>query len=106
VADRVLAEYIRDRGRIGGDSLPDPIDIRLDLDRDLIGADRARQVRSVLAELPEKERTAIRMIFLEGLDRSEVCGALGVRPEYLRVVVHRACAKLREGLRPKKHKKV
>jgi RNA polymerase sigma-70 factor (ECF subfamily) len=104
VADRVLAEYIRNRGRFDEDSLPDLIDGRLDLDRELIDAERARQVRSVLGELPERERAAIRMIFLEGMDRSDVCSALGVRPEYLRVVVHRACSKLREQLRGKKAK--
>lgn len=103
VADRVLSEHIRARGRIEGDGVPDLIDTRLDLDRELIGAERARQVRSVLAELPEKERTAIRMIFLEGIDRSEVCTTLAVRPEYLRVVVHRACSRLRDRLQ-KKHK--
>ncbi|HWR52732.1 MAG TPA: RNA polymerase sigma factor [Bryobacteraceae bacterium] len=106
VADRVLFEYIRDRGRMEENGPNDFIDGRLDLDRELVDAERARHVRTVMAELPEKERDALRMIFLEGLDRSEVCSVLGVRPDYLRVVVHRACGKLRERLSGKKYKKV
>jgi RNA polymerase sigma-70 factor (ECF subfamily) len=53
-------------------------------------------VRRILATMPEKERTILRWVFLEERDRQEVCRTLGVDPEYLRVLIHRAKDRFRK----------
>ena len=69
---------------------------------DEIGADAAMadeevrtQVRSVLSELPEKDRKILRWLFFEERDKGEVCRVLQVDREYLRVLVHRAKQRFR-----------
>jgi RNA polymerase sigma-70 factor (ECF subfamily) len=52
-------------------------------------------VRSVLSELPEKDRKILRWLFFDERDKGEVCRALQVDREYLRVLVHRAKQRFR-----------
>jgi RNA polymerase sigma-70 factor (ECF subfamily) len=51
-----------------------------------------------LATLPDRERMAVMLCDVEGLDRDEVCNALGVRATHLRVLLHRARHRLRKAL--------
>lgn len=57
--------------------------------------DRAR-VRYVLAELTGRERDVLKWLFFEERDKDEVCRALNVDRNYLRVLLHRAKARFRE----------
>ncbi len=98
-AENVYRELVRGWMRSGSDEpVPDVADQRYDLDRELIDAERKKHVRELLATLSPKDRRLLRMLFFEGLDRTEVCRKLGVTPDYLRVVTHRARARLRAGM--------
>ncbi len=48
------------------------------------------KVREILLDLPFRERSLLKAVFLDERDRDEVCGAFGVDREYLRVLLHRA----------------
>lgn len=61
----------------------------------LVAQDDAARVRRALAELPEKDRQVVRWLFLEERGKDDICRELGVDRAYLRVLVHRAKAKLK-----------
>jgi len=94
VCTNVLFEVYRAQSRVA-----EPVEDRIS---DEIGADTAMadeevrtQVRSVLSELPEKDRKILRWLFFEERDKGEVCRVLQVDREYLRVLVHRAKQRFR-----------
>ena len=94
VCTNVLFEVYRAQSKVA-----DPVEDRIS---DEIGADAAMadeevrtQVRSVLSELPEKDRKILRWLFFEERDKGEVCRVLQVDREYLRVLVHRAKQRFR-----------
>ncbi|MGA3212990.1 MAG: sigma-70 family RNA polymerase sigma factor [Terriglobales bacterium] len=70
-------------------------DTNIDLDGFLITKETQETVRQVLAQLPEKDRTLLRAVFLEGRDKDQVCREFGVARDYLRVLMHRAKARFR-----------
>ena len=91
VSNNVMLELLRGERR--HDQLnegAEPQDRSIDLDAPLVTGERKRHVAEVLAELPEKDRALLRMIFLEEKDRTEVCREFQVDGEYLRVLLHRA----------------
>jgi RNA polymerase sigma-70 factor (ECF subfamily) len=47
-------------------------------------------VRSILAELPERDRRVLKAVFFEERDKDEICRDFGIDRDYLRVLVHRA----------------
>jgi RNA polymerase sigma-70 factor (ECF subfamily) len=97
VSNNVLLEHLRAEGRFeGGGALFEPADEHITADQELINQDRQRLVQSILAELSDKDRVLLRMVFFEETSREEVCRRLDVTPEYLRVVLHRAKARFRE----------
>ena len=55
-------------------------------------------VRSAVAVLPERERQAVLLYYVEGLSSPEVASALGEPPGTVRVRLHRARRRLRERL--------
>jgi RNA polymerase sigma-70 factor (ECF subfamily) len=69
---------------------PEPADQRVDMDASLITQERKRMVAEILDGLGSKDREILRLVFLEETGRDEVCRKLGVRSEYLRVLLHRA----------------
>lgn len=104
VCNNVLLElsHKRARGAATGDEAPDVPDTRINLDASLITAERKRLVESVLNGLHPKDREILRLIFFEDSDRKEVCDRLGVGPEYLRVLLHRAKNKFQAAYTRKK----
>jgi len=60
-------------------------------------AEEREQVRNVLAALPEKDRKILRWVFFEERDSGEICRALNVDREYLRVLIYRAKKSFRAG---------
>jgi len=56
---------------------------------------RKSQVLKILEALPAKDRDLLRLVFLEERDKDEICTALHVDREYLRVLVHRAKSRFR-----------
>lgn len=63
-----------------------------------VTTERKDLVRSVLDELPEKDRRILRAVFLEDADKDEVCKRFDVTRDYLRVLVHRAKIRFRTAL--------
>ncbi|MGO9094973.1 MAG: RNA polymerase sigma factor [Bryobacteraceae bacterium] len=106
-SNHVLWEYRRldDRGlRELDPGAPEPIDERMEIERDVIDQDRKRVVESVLRQLSATDSRVLRLLLLEDRDKDEVCRELDVTPDYLRVVLHRAKARFRNriGLRRRK----
>jgi RNA polymerase sigma-70 factor, ECF subfamily len=100
VCNNVLHEFFRAEARhaYNNENLPEPIDERVDVEMPLISEQRRREVKRVLAQLPEKDTRLLTMIFFEERNRSEVCRDLGVDRNYLRILLHRAKARFREHL--------
>jgi len=48
------------------------------------------KVREILLGLPARDRNLLKAVFLDEMDRDDVCRELGVDREYLRVLLHRA----------------
>jgi RNA polymerase sigma-70 factor (ECF subfamily) len=68
----------------------DAPDTTLDMEGVLINEERKRFVYVVLQEMPELEARVLRMIFVDDMDRDEICKQLNLRRDYLRVILHRA----------------
>jgi len=93
ICNNVLLEHYRASSRDTSledepeNDFPDPV-------IDVLGAVAARQmerkVREILEEMSERDRRILRGIFLEELDKDEVCREFGVDRDYLRVLLHRA----------------
>jgi RNA polymerase sigma-70 factor, ECF subfamily len=98
VCNNVLHEFFRAETRHAyySETLPELIDERVDVEMPLINEQRRREVKRVLAQLPEKDTRLLSMIFFEERNRSEVCRDLGVDRDYLRILLHRAKARFRE----------
>lgn len=62
----------------------------------VITADTVREVRRVLAGLPERDRRVLEALFLQERDKDEICRELGVTRDYIRVLLHRAKQSFRE----------
>ena len=74
----------------------DPPDKRMNTESVLVSEETNELVRRTLEELPWKDRELLRMVFYEDTDRADICRNFRISPEYLRVLVHRAKARLRE----------
>jgi RNA polymerase sigma-70 factor (ECF subfamily) len=96
VCNNVLLEQFRSSTRAEGfEEGFDPPDKNIDMDRSLITEDAQKQVKQVLAQLPERDRQILKQVFLEERDKDQICRELGVDREYLRVLLHRAKSQFR-----------
>ena len=71
------------------------VDGSVNPETEVVTRERKDMVRSVLDELPQKDRRILRAVFLEDLDKDEVCKRFDVNRDYLRVLVHRAKIRFR-----------
>jgi RNA polymerase sigma-70 factor, ECF subfamily len=93
ICNNVLLEHYRASSHVSSlddepeDDFPDPV-------IDVLGAVAAREmegrVREILDNMAERDRRILRAVFLEELDKDEVCREFGVDRDYLRVLLHRA----------------
>jgi RNA polymerase sigma-70 factor (ECF subfamily) len=97
VCNKRLLEYYRssakDRSR-----KDEPIEVAdkvLDLDGLLITQETAKCVRRILEELPKKDRSILRSLFFDDMEKDAICVEFGIERDYLRVLVHRAKDKFR-----------
>jgi len=92
VCRNVLSESRRDDYRNQHDSLEfnDVADEKLSLEELIQLQEHGELVRTVLSELPERDRHLLQARFFEERDNEEVCGDFGVDRDYLRVLFHRA----------------
>jgi RNA polymerase sigma-70 factor, ECF subfamily len=100
VCDNTTKEYFRKLGR--DQTMPeaqsDPPDESEGSEERLVTDERKRHVRKILDDMPDKDQRLLRAIFIEDRDKDEVCREFQVDRNYLRVLLHRAKAKFREGL--------
>ena len=94
VCTNVLFEAYRAQSRVA-DPIDDRVSEEIPADTALADEEERTQVRSVLSELPEKDRRILRWLFFDERDKGEVCRVLQVDREYLRVLVHRAKQRFR-----------
>jgi RNA polymerase sigma-70 factor (ECF subfamily) len=103
VCNNVLCEHYRAAARHA--HLPekclDPPERAPDPETEFGIKERKRFVREVLATLPTKDREILSLIFLEEREKGEVCRICHVDRNYLRVLLHRAKNRFRNGV-PKK----
>jgi RNA polymerase sigma-70 factor (ECF subfamily) len=100
VCNNVLLEHFRAEGRTTEmpEHMSDPADPAGSQESSLVNEERKVEVRRVLETLPQKDRTLLKKIFFEEKDKDEVCQEMKVDRDYLRVLLHRAKARFREGL--------
>ena len=92
VCNNIVLEWYRARSRNSGvdPAENEPADTTIDMDGDLIAEERKKLVRIVLEELPEADRSVLRMVFWEEAPREDICKTMKVDRGYLRVLLHRA----------------
>ena len=61
----------------------------------LVDEERAK-VQQVLSGLPKKDQELLRLLFIEERDKDDVCQAMNVDRNYLRVLLHRAKAHFKD----------
>lgn len=66
-----------------------------DVERTVMARQELGRVERALGQLPGRERLALVLTDIEGLEREAVCHALDVTPTHLRVILHRARNRLR-----------
>jgi len=98
VCNYIVRERCRhERDEAWEDNRVDPIDPATENpDAGLINADLQRKIAGILAQLPEKDRKILRAIYLDELDKAEVCRRFKVSADYLRVLIYRAKIQFRE----------
>jgi RNA polymerase sigma-70 factor, ECF subfamily len=103
VCNHVMLEFSHQRSRhpLAAEDAPETADERVDLDASLVTTERKRLVAQVLDELAPKDREILRLVFFEELERGAICDRLGVEPEYLRVLLHRAKSRFQAVCRSK-----
>jgi RNA polymerase sigma-70 factor, ECF subfamily len=94
VSNNVLFEVYRAQSRVA-DPLEDRVSEEISAETSMSDEEERTQVRSVLSELPEKDREILCWLFFDERDKGEVCRTLHVDREYLRVLVHRAKQRFR-----------
>lgn len=95
VCNNVLFELYRAQSRTA-DPLEDRPCLDALADEELLHEESRSEVRRILNDLPDKDRKLLRWLFFEERDKGEVCRALKVDREYLRVLVHRAKLRFRD----------
>jgi len=100
VCNNVLFEIYRRQSKLASHSSDEGEDVaqdRPDAETVLMGEETQARVRQVLSELPPKDKDLLNALFMEELDKDEICRRLGVDRSYLRVLLHRAKARFRAG---------
>jgi RNA polymerase sigma-70 factor (ECF subfamily) len=96
VCNNVLFEQYRAGSRTT--SLPEEYDApenRAPMDVVLLDAENRERVREALADLPQKDKDLLHWLFFEERDKDEICRAMNVDRNHLRVLLHRAKLRFR-----------
>lgn len=101
VCNNVMMEQIRASARSSpaGEEYTEFPDSSPHADTLLINDERLQQVRKILGELPAKDRDLLRAVFINEEDKDAVCLRFNVDRQYLRVLLHRARARMRQEFR-------
>ncbi len=80
------------------ENAPEPPAPLADPDEPIVNEERKVLVREVLDQMSDRDRAILRLIFLEEIDKQEVCRRFQVDSGYLRVLLHRAKQRFRRAL--------
>jgi len=97
VCNHVLLEHYRSGSKnvaLEGEHLELP-DKTLSLESLVISEQTQAIVRKLLSQLPKRDQAILRAVFLEEMEKNQVCARFGVGRDYLRVLVYRAKEKFR-----------
>jgi RNA polymerase sigma-70 factor (ECF subfamily) len=102
VCNNVLLEHYRSGSKNvtldpAHSEIPDRV---LNLESFAIAQETSSNVRKVLSQLPDRDRSILRAVFLEEQPKDDVCRRFGVTRDYLRVLIHRAKEKFRSHMGP------
>jgi RNA polymerase sigma-70 factor (ECF subfamily) len=96
VCNNILFELYRAQSKVS-----DPVEDRPSQDAPadsvMVSEQERSEIRRVVDDLPEKDRKVLQWLFFEERDKEEICRVLKVDREYLRVLVHRAKLRFRDG---------
>ncbi len=93
VCNNVLLEHYRASSRsqsLDEEGMPEPQAKGADVLSLIASSQLSAKVREILLDLPVRDRSLLKAVFLDERDRDEVCREFGVEREYLRVLLHRA----------------
>jgi RNA polymerase sigma-70 factor (ECF subfamily) len=98
VCNNVLLEYFRQHGKLTqiDKDTPEPLDAGAGGEQELLTDEIRRNVRSLLNELPPKDRKILQAVLIEERDKDHICRDCGVNRDYLRVLLHRARNRFRQ----------
>jgi RNA polymerase sigma-70 factor (ECF subfamily) len=95
VCNNVLFEFYRTQSRFS--PAPEDRPSQEAPAEDVMAGEQERtEVRRIVDQLPEKDRKILRWMFFDERDKGEICRALKIDREYLRVLVHRAKLRFRD----------
>jgi RNA polymerase sigma-70 factor (ECF subfamily) len=93
VCGNVLFEHCRSSSRVESldeQGQPEPPATGIDALGHVARGQLKRKISQILVDLPERDRSLLKAVFLEEQEREEVCREFGVDREYLRVLLFRA----------------
>ena len=98
LSHKIIDHYRRTLGRVpdgeeDADLLATPSSA--DVERVVAARQELAAVDRALMQLPERERLALMLVDVEGLEREDACRALDVSATHLRVLLHRARNRVR-----------
>ena len=94
VSTYVSLEMLRGNGAAVPDQLSEPVDSAADPENAALSAERKYILQRALCELDRGDALLLRRIFLEDVERDQLCREMKVSHDYLRVMVHRAKRRL------------
>jgi RNA polymerase sigma-70 factor (ECF subfamily) len=77
--------------------IPDKV---LNVEALVISEEAQTMVRNVLRKLPQRDQAILQAVFLEEMNKDQVCQKFAVERGYLRVLLHRAKEKFRSAMAP------
>jgi RNA polymerase sigma-70 factor, ECF subfamily len=100
VCENILSEMFRAEGRFRQvpEQAPERADASPNPESQFVTAERKALVREILAKLSPGDRSLLRRVFLEEIDKDELAQKLGINRDYLRVRIHRALVRFRAAL--------
>ena len=101
VCNNVVREFCRLDGReeAWDENVEEPSDPSVDLDAQLVNDELKREVERIFAALPEKDRRILQAIYLDEIDKADICRLFHVDAGYLRVLLYRAKIQFRKAYR-------
>jgi len=103
ICNNVMLETHRSGSRLTFmDEPPEPTEFAPAAEHELIARERREHVRAVLAKMPSKNQKLLTAVFIDERHPDEVCEEMGIDRNYLRVLLFRARAQLKDAVNRKR----